>query len=238
MINEINTWLNSSCNYYDGVELYKKYGTNKTLQSLFSNGPSHFTTKKLKEELFKINASEQSLSVHLIPSSTQSKPVNDYPEPVRSWYKEALGLLDLNKDRKTKLGLLVEMALEKFNPSKDMHKLNQWLLSQGTEELVHEHLEGCFQEGKLWEKISIWRKTGKLPEVEKEIPFEIKLMDLHNLMLRRNVLRSRISQCKKRKPSRNFTKEARAEFRAKNKKMLMEYQEELDLILIRYNELI
>ncbi len=235
MISEINTWLQSGCNYLKGVELYQNYGANKTLQALFSKSQTSFTTTKLKQELQKLVA----LSKPQVHSETKTPaPSASYPEPVCTWYKQAMALLDINKDRKTRMGLLVEEALQKFNPETELNKLNKWLLDKGSEQMVHEHLNSCFEESKLWEKISIWRKTGKLPEPEPKIPAAIELMDMHNLILRRNVLRSRISQCKRRNPPRKFNKEARLEFRTKNKKMLLDYIQELTLIETRINELV
>jgi hypothetical protein len=240
MVNEIKAWIKSSCKFVDGVQLYQKYGTNESLKKLFALGESPYNKKKLHQELEQIlnNAPKQLNVLEQIKQKPAPAPVSSYPEPVQSWYKSALELLDLNKDRKTKLGLLMEEALQKYNPEKQINKLNAFLKERGSEQLVHEHLDSCFREGKLWEKISYWRKTGKLPPEEPVIPSAIIMMDMHNLILRRNVLRSRISQCKKRKAPRKYTAEARADFRSKNKKLLGSYQEELVLIETRINELV
>lgn len=247
MTNEIKAWLISSRNFEQGLALYKKYGTNNTLINLFSaKGSTSFTSAKLLQELTNLSKSgigdqesqPEKKELQLTHHPIQKAPVASFPEPIQSMYKEALRLLDINKDRKTKIGLLVEDALGKFNPNKEIHKINQFLKERGSEQLVHEHLEGCFQEGKLWERINHWRKTGSLPEPDLVLPEEIILMDMHNLISHRNVLRSRISQCKRKQAPRKFNKEARVAFYAKNKKMILDYEAEKKLYDIRINELV
>lgn len=48
---QIEQYLIGNLTYTQGAELYKKYGTNKTLKNLFASGEDDYSCKKLKTEL-------------------------------------------------------------------------------------------------------------------------------------------------------------------------------------------
>lgn len=47
----IEDWFNTGCDFQIGVDIYLKYGSNKTLKNLFQKSENSFTRKKLREEL-------------------------------------------------------------------------------------------------------------------------------------------------------------------------------------------
>ena len=48
---QIEEYLKGNLSYKEGVELYKQYGTNKTLKALFAGEKDDYTVSKLKKEL-------------------------------------------------------------------------------------------------------------------------------------------------------------------------------------------
>ncbi len=54
MLQLLRAWLNGSKDYFTGVALYEKLGSNDALKKLFVKGPTDFNRKRLHEELLSI----------------------------------------------------------------------------------------------------------------------------------------------------------------------------------------
>lgn len=59
MLLKLSAWLNSKREYFSGVVLYGRYGSDSSLLALFKKGPTDFTTKRLQEELTALYAAEK-----------------------------------------------------------------------------------------------------------------------------------------------------------------------------------
>lgn len=54
MLQLLRAWLNGNKEYFTGVALYEKLGTNDALKKLFIKGPTDFNQRRLQEELLNI----------------------------------------------------------------------------------------------------------------------------------------------------------------------------------------
>ena len=54
MLEQLRDWLNGNREFYAGVILYRKVGTNEALLKLFGNGKTAFAEKRLEKELLNI----------------------------------------------------------------------------------------------------------------------------------------------------------------------------------------
>lgn len=74
---EINAWLQSSQNFYDGVKLYGTYGKSNFLKTLFASGPTPYNIEKLEAELKAIAPTPPALKKLTVESL--NLPVNVAP---------------------------------------------------------------------------------------------------------------------------------------------------------------
>lgn len=182
----VKAWVNSKHkDYWTGVQLYERYGTNRTLIRLFKRKESAYTRQKLAEELRKLaeKPKKQNYKVTQRYSDTAKSPVNHQELP------DVLKKLDIEKGKLFKeAAQLHEQISEQME---DMPKANR-LKAKDTIERNFKRIE------QIWADIDYWQQHGELPEHLKETPKDegerIRLSDFIN---RRKNVPTYISKAKK-----------------------------------------
>lgn len=84
MLASIQNWLEGDRDYYTGVKLFETHGGSSFLLTAFNVGSNSFTSKKLLEELIKINATTE---IEIRPAAAAK--VNTLPQDIATLEKEA-----------------------------------------------------------------------------------------------------------------------------------------------------
>lgn len=97
MLQELRNWLNGARQYTAGVKLYAQLGDNAELKSLFAQGQTPYTTKRLQDELLAIcNRLKQQATQTPPPAQPQAQqqPEKEPAPKYTQLYQEAKILAD------------------------------------------------------------------------------------------------------------------------------------------------
>lgn len=168
---EITTWLSGDRDYFDGVELFKQYGTSVTLLKLFQSGENSYTVNRLEQELKKLLPAPKIINVK-IPIN---KPDGD-PE-----------VISVLRAKATKL----------YKTCSHLHaQLTQ--LQTDAERLTHSLtiLDTMDEVERLWDVIDHYDKTGEILQWGEVQPQDNTGKTEGQLFVRRNALRTQKSKLK------------------------------------------
>lgn len=95
----IQEWINSGCDYKDGISILEKMSTNTTLIQLLKKGESPYISSKLKAELLKLKSTK--ITVEKIEATAEienseklkeikSKPISLYPASLHLVYQRRI----------------------------------------------------------------------------------------------------------------------------------------------------
>lgn len=190
----IHSWLKSSRNYEQGVDLYEKYGNSQVLLDMFRKGENSFTGKKLVEALRDISTPESgvsSITQSTAPARTAS-PSQSPSSPERSRRADS------------------EEEAKKPTPIDDIKKRRTILyrerdymkaaLPKATKDIKREYclkiMENTYEIDKLWKVIDHFDNTGEILDLKKEE--ELQSMDIYQLEKKILNARANVSKAKKR----------------------------------------
>lgn len=103
-------WINSGCDYKSGVNLYSKYGDNKTLLSLFGKFSTRYYQDKLHSELIKIKVEfEKSQVITPVEVKAALPEYESLPEQLQKLDREKSKLFTNIIKARTELKSLVKL---------------------------------------------------------------------------------------------------------------------------------
>lgn len=193
-IASINTWLNGSLDYSEGVILFEVYGSNASLLKLFKNGKNSFTRRKLAEALREINHQETK-PIESDPPKDEGTRVVEQNKGVEA---TAVGYQPTTKPKYTQ-----DDFPDKFHPlfaqKRKLYTEAGFLfnrLGQHNQATRAAHLARIKeimrdQIPRIWEQLDFYHLTGQ----ELETPSN-DLQDIVELTRQRNNARSNVSKYK------------------------------------------
>ena len=218
MIEEINSWLNSNQDYYQGVSIYNQYGNSPNQKRMFQNGgPTRRNNELLLYELKKLAKSSPIVQQIIRPS------IKSEIKPVIIPKVEFTGTRVVTTDA-------AELKNQIIIKLKDRDQKHSVLELLPTDEIRRQYafqiLDLSDEIGEMYERLQHFEKHGVLPEKKKSVnKYPVNEMDTGKLLLRRGTLRTYISRYDRLvKESKN------PERRVINQQKLDQYNAELEQI--------
>lgn len=166
MIKEIENWLTEPV-YFDGVELYERYGTSGMLKRLFAGSSDSFNKKKLTNELAKILEDAKALEA--------AKPAVVEPEEVKALHTQAYSLMSQRSALKERARVIISLGITQ---SDELKSIAYQLAYDIRAEL-----------DSIYGRIQYWKVNGQLPHSE-----AAAIQGIADLIKRRNTVRTYLSR--------------------------------------------
>lgn len=176
IIQEINAWLENEM-YYEGVQLYQKYGSNAYLKKFFNDGTENHRRNLLTTELKELLAA----TVATVTAKEAARP-----DTVQLLMREAGNLMDERTALKERARLIIE---RKLDTEAELSEIVLRIM-QG----INPRLDEIFGLRDFYDA------NGYLPETA-----AVGIRSVSELILRRNTLRTYLSRtAKKGSPKRQL----------------------------------
>jgi hypothetical protein len=192
----IKKWLSGSQNYHVGVVLYKKFGTDDKLKSLFDNKPDKYLIERLQEEL----------------SSLLAKPAVILQSPVKKGYADEM---PLSPDPVLKAfhaeWTPLYQRMNYLRHELDKYQGNSQEAIAGRGKIAFEVLELEQQCMEIWSRRDHYLQTGNLPSAKtKNKPLPKDPIDIGKKIesLKKNIRRNK-QLAKKHPDNPNYPLRAR-----------------------------
>lgn len=189
MLDAINTWLNSGCNYQEGVGLYDQYGDNNFLKLIFKNGETPVNRQKLNEQLAALRDAAPRPQPVASPSDTPAPIIKTVPQPVTQ-----------PVEKPAELPALLQVTHQRDQNYAEIRALHPYLkIKQEGDELRQIALR-IVRLGKknaeLWERYNYMTETGIDPDAPAP-PAPPVMVDI-NLINKKEAVRKSLSRAEKR----------------------------------------
>ncbi|WP_299755279.1 hypothetical protein [uncultured Pontibacter sp.] len=185
---EIRKWLDSDRDYEQGRLLFEKHSLNQALKNLFALGPGVYNSRKLEEELEKLQEPEPPKAV--APGAAPAKP--EHRDVSLQVWEQLVPLLDEQRALHTALSLLPTNAARLKHAVRIMELADRL--------------------APLWDTYHYAKEHGRLPEVEVQHPVPKKEADqlrrLNNLRTYRSRYRDRPDKLAEIEPEIKLLEEA------------------------------
>jgi len=166
MIQEIEAWLQGPV-YWDGVELYEKYGSSDMLKRMFAGSGDSFNKKKL--------ASELTIILEEARAKQAITPAAEEPAEIKELRTQANSLMDQRSALKERARIIIAGGVKEGPELREIaHSLAFGIKSQ---------LDGIFG------RIRYCQLNGSLPD-----PGPVALLTVADMVKRRNTLRTYLSR--------------------------------------------
>ena len=166
MIKEIENWLCKPV-YFDGVELYEKYGSSAMLKRVFAGSSDSFNKKKLTNELTEI--------LEAAKAKEAAKPAIVEPQEVKDLHTQAQNLMAQRSALKERARVIISLGITQSDELKTIaYQLAYDLKSE---------LDG------IYGRIQYWKVNGQLPHSE-----AAAIQGIAELIKRRNTVRTYLSR--------------------------------------------
>jgi thymidylate synthase ThyX len=194
----VNAWLNSSRDYWTGLEIYKSISKNSYLISLMERGPNSYTTEKLLKELTEAAGTVAKIAEENYQKEDQSGvPIPEYDDFIR---KTPLKMLQVMRSS------LPEDLKLKFDEKSDLtayinhlrSKLHSAALPE-RQQLVPKIMEADLKRRLIHRELDHWQHYGEklenIPVTKQEVEVDKLTPEAASKLLKQ--CRSRISKLKK-----------------------------------------
>ena len=150
----INNWFKGNKNYFVGLSLYKTFGTDEALKSLFAKGYNAYNAKRLEEELQKLITAKTLPKpvVKIVASNTETSVMPDSADAV---------LVSIKAE-----WMPYYTRMNYLRYELDKHKGNEPEQIAARKPIALEILELEKKCNHLWEKADYYKQLGKLPNVK------------------------------------------------------------------------
>ncbi|MBA4304610.1 MAG: hypothetical protein C0424_10335 [Sphingobacteriaceae bacterium] len=204
IIQDIDRWLATGCNYEAGLQLYLKHGTTTFLKEYFATSRSSFAANKLKTELLKLRDAAGAV--------TPAPRENLLAPPAKEKATEPEAVQRCRQRIKDLLPIISTMHNDLWHAKTDEER----------ERLAAQLVEKSQQRAELWRMLDNYEKTGVLPGVpnaERLQASRVQLIEAaspYEIAQRILTVRSQISKAKDRMEQ--------ADTDEKREKYLIKYQ--------------